>query len=103
MSYTDGIANLQQALTSIATTGPKPSTSTSATGPEPSNQGVSSAVEQVDKANLSAAGGAMAQALEGSDSRAAKVAELQHAIAGGTYNVASSDVADKMIHTLLGE
>ena len=43
----------------------------------------------------------MAQALEGSDTRSAKVASLQQAIAAGTYNVSSSDVADKIIQSLL--
>jgi len=46
--------------------------------------------------------GLIAQALEGSDVRTEKVAALQESIANGSYNVSSSDVADKMIRSLLG-
>ena len=42
------------------------------------------------------------QASAGSDVRTAKVAALQAAIAGGTYNVSAGDVADKLIENLLG-
>jgi negative regulator of flagellin synthesis FlgM len=41
------------------------------------------------------------QALSGSDVRMEKVAALQQAIEAGTYNVSSSDVADKLISSLL--
>ncbi len=43
----------------------------------------------------------MSQALEISDVRSAKVAALQQAIASGSYKVSSSDVAEKMIDSLL--
>jgi negative regulator of flagellin synthesis FlgM len=43
----------------------------------------------------------MAQALSGSDVRTDRVAALQQSIAAGTYNVSSSDVADKVISALL--
>ena len=55
----------------------------------------------VDDAKLSTAAGAVAQALSGSDVRTEKVAALQQSIAAGTYNVSSSDVADKLISALL--
>ncbi len=54
-----------------------------------------------DAANVSVAGSIVAQASAGSDVRTAKVAALQAAIAGGTYNVSSGDVADKVISNLL--
>ena len=57
----------------------------------------------VDGARLSAAGAQVAQATAGSDVRADKVAALQAAIAGGTYKVSASDVADKLLGSLLGE
>jgi len=43
----------------------------------------------------------IAHALEGSDTRAEKVAALQQAIASGNYRVSSADVAGKMIQSLL--
>ena len=57
---------------------------------------------QTDQANLSSTGGIMAQALDGSDARTDKVATLQQAIATGSYNVSSSDVAEKMIDSFAG-
>ena len=55
-------------------------------------------VEHADQTNFSSA----AQALDGSDIRSAKVSALQQAIAAGSYSVSSSDVADKIIQSLLG-
>jgi negative regulator of flagellin synthesis FlgM len=43
----------------------------------------------------------MAQALSGSDVRSSKVEALQKSIADGTYKVSSTDVADKIIQSLL--
>jgi negative regulator of flagellin synthesis FlgM len=94
MSYTNGIGNLQQVLSSTASISTKPVADVAT--------GVSTQVSvQVDQANLSSAGGIMAQALEGSDARSFKVAALQQAIASGSYNVPSSDVAEKLIDSLL--
>ena len=101
MSYTNGISSLQLALSSIATTATKPSDATTAPAGEAKSQAVAATAAHADQANLSAAGGIMSQALEGSDTRSAKVASLQQAIASGSYNVSSSDVADKMIQSLL--
>jgi negative regulator of flagellin synthesis FlgM len=56
---------------------------------------------QTDQAVLSTAAGLIATSLAGSDVRTAKVEALQQAIASGNYNVSSSDVADKMIQSLL--
>lgn len=55
---------------------------------------------QTDEARLSAASGLIAEALQVSDVRSSKVAALQQAIANGSYNVSSSDVADKLIQVL---
>jgi negative regulator of flagellin synthesis FlgM len=57
---------------------------------------------EADETKLSSTGGLIAQALEGSDVRSAKVEALQKAIAQGSYSVSSSDVADKLMQTLLG-
>ena len=55
---------------------------------------------KVDQANLSVAGGLAAQG--GSDVRLDKVQALQQAIAAGTYHVSASDVAGKIVDSLLG-
>lgn len=101
MSYTDGIGNLQQVLGSIATTETKPAQQVPAAGNEAQQSGAASASVQADHADLSTAGGLISKALEGSDVRSDKVAALQQAIASGSYNVSSSDVADKLIQTLM--
>jgi negative regulator of flagellin synthesis FlgM len=94
MSYTNGIGNLQHALSSIASTSTKPAQDAA------ENSSVHVSLQE-DQASLSSASGVMSQALEGSDVRTAKVAALQQAIASGSYNVSSSDVAEKMIESLL--
>ena len=103
MSFTSGINNLQQPITSIASSDVKvaskvdlPDSSFKAT------EGLKASVAQVDQALLSSTGGLVAQALEGTDARSAKVASLQQAIVAGNYHVSSSDVADKIIQSLLG-
>jgi negative regulator of flagellin synthesis FlgM len=102
MSFTNGIGDLKQALSSITPAATSAETqqigSAKASGggqPAPVRE------PQVDEARLSSTGGLIAQSLEGSDVRTAKVEALQQAIANGTYSVSSSDLADKMIQTLL--
>ena len=99
MSYTDGIGGLQHALNSVASATPAQQVSVT------ENQGAAAdtanAAIQADHADLSTTGGLISKALEGSDVRTAKVEALQQAIASGSYNVSSSDVADKMIQSLL--
>ena len=100
MSYSNGIGGLQRALNSIVTTGTtQPNAPAAATKP---NDPFSASSEQTDQASLSSTGGLVSQALGGSDVRMDKVAALQQAIASGSYSVSSSDVADKMISSLLG-
>jgi negative regulator of flagellin synthesis FlgM len=97
MSYASGIGGLQQPINSISSPETKPAVPAITTN----GDDLVASVEHTDEANLSSAGGIVAQALEGSDVRTTKVAALQQAIADGSYNVASSDVAEKMIETLL--
>ena len=97
MSYASGIGSLHQANNSIASAEPKPATPAN----NANGDGLVASVEHTDDANLSSASGIVAQALEGSDVRTGKVAALQQAIADGIYNVSSSDVAEKVIQSLL--
>jgi negative regulator of flagellin synthesis FlgM len=98
MSYSNEIG-VQRALSPISTTETKQTNLT--VSPTQSNENLSANLEQTDQARLSSTGGLVAQALGDSDVRMEKVAALQHAIASGSYSVSSSDVADKMIHSLL--
>jgi negative regulator of flagellin synthesis FlgM len=54
-----------------------------------------------DQATISSTSGALSAALNASDVRTEKVASLQTAIGGGTYNVPSSAVADKLVSSML--
>ncbi len=58
-------------------------------------------VSSEDLASVSSTGGLVSQALNTSDVRTEKVAALQAAIANGSYNVSSSDVANKIVDSLL--
>lgn len=110
MSYTDGIGNLQQIINSLATPETRASQQTNSTQEtaatsHATNPAIPLAVQKTDQASLSATSNAIAQALStpgaDSDVRTEKIAALQQAIASGTYNVSSSDVADKLIQSLL--
>lgn len=57
----------------------------------------------LDQTAVSSTGGAMLQAMGTSDVRADKVSSLQAAIANGSYNVSSADVASKLISSMLDE
>lgn len=56
-----------------------------------------------DQATLSSAASAAAQAAPDSDVRMEKVAAVQKALAEGTYNIPSSDVANSIIDAMLGK
>jgi negative regulator of flagellin synthesis FlgM len=102
MSFASGIGSLQQTISSSAQSDAKLVVQTDRSGSVPAaNEGSIESAGNLDQANLSSTGGVVAQALEGSDIRYAKVAALQQAIATGSYNVSSSDVADKIIQNLL--
>jgi len=102
MSYTNGIGNLQQVLSSLtpAATTPASQAGEAANAPK-AHHAASAPAQQADQTNLSSTSGVIAHALEGSDVRMEKVASLQQAIASGSYSVSSSDVAGKMIDSLL--
>jgi negative regulator of flagellin synthesis FlgM len=56
-----------------------------------------------DEATLSSAASLAASAAPDSDVRMDKVAAVQAALASGTYNVPSTEVAGKMIEQMLGK
>jgi negative regulator of flagellin synthesis FlgM len=99
MSYVNNIGNPQQAISSVT-----PSVTTQATtssGSSKENLVQSSRLQDTDQTTLSVSAGLVGQALKSSDTRDVKVASLQQAIAAGSYNVSSSDIADKLVQSLL--
>jgi len=99
MSYSNGIGDWKQTLNPIAPAAVsenRQAEQTKRTSAEPAGQ------VQVDQTKLSSASELITKALEGSDVRSAKVAALQQSIQDGSYNVSSSDIADKMIQSLQG-
>ena len=103
MSYTNITGGLQQTgsttdLSGVGKTGTAGKVPVgSAQAPTASGLGLGG-----DQTSLSSTASVLATALSGSDVRLDKVAALQQAISSGTYNVSASDVADKMIQSLLG-
>ncbi len=98
MSFVGGVGSLQQGVNSAGSSEP-----VQAILPKDGTTGVTIAdVQHGDLTDLSSTGELVAQALGGSDVRTDKVATLQQAIANGSYNVSSADVADKLIQSLLG-
>jgi negative regulator of flagellin synthesis FlgM len=102
LSYTNGI-NSQNPFAAETNATSSPAQTERTASVSLSNAAISggAASAAVDHAKLSGFGGALAQALTQSDVRMEKVTPLQQAIAAGTYNVSASDVADKIISSLL--
>lgn len=96
MSITNGIGNLQQAIGTVATEAAKP-----VSGEAKAKSAAQSVSEQADHAELSAAGSLISKGLDGSDVRMEKVQALQQAIASGSYQVPSSEVANKLIDSMM--
>jgi anti-sigma28 factor (negative regulator of flagellin synthesis) len=101
MSISNGIGSLQGLSNTV--------TPASQTAPAGKEQQIKTAVpvhvapkvnQAVDQAVISSTSGLLTQALNASDIRLHKVLPLQQAIASGSYDVASSDVADKVISSL---
>lgn len=100
MSFGDGIGDLKQALSAIVPAS-KPQATPRTDAANIDGRSVAEPGTQLDEASLSKAGGLIAQALGGSDVRTAKVTALQQAISNGSYSVTSSEVAGKIIQSLL--
>jgi negative regulator of flagellin synthesis FlgM len=101
MSYADGIGSLPQVSGATTPAAAKSAQQVPASTNHEAQQAAAPAMVQTDQAVLSTAAGLLATSLAGSDVRTSKVEALQRAIASGNYNVSSSDVADKMIQSLL--
>jgi negative regulator of flagellin synthesis FlgM len=99
MGFGDGIGELKQALNAIVPMRGTQATSRTESAGTADNSSADSGI-RADEASLSKTSGLLAQALEGSDVRTAKVEALRQAIASGDYNIASSEVADKIITSL---
>ena len=55
-----------------------------------------------DLATFSSAGSEVSQTADDTEVRMDKVAAIQAALAAGTYNVSASDVASKVVDSMLG-
>jgi len=98
MSYSNGIGDWKQAVPAITST-PASQTQQSSRANTASPKPATGSTQ--DETTLSSTGAIVAQALSGSDVRTAKVEALQKSIADGSYNVSSSDVAGKIMDSLL--
>ena len=102
MSISNGIGSVQGLS--------NPVTAASQTAPAGKDQQVKTAAvpvhatakvsQDADQAVISSTSGLLSQALSASDVRLHRVLPIQQAIASGSYDVSSSDVADKVISSL---
>ena len=88
----DGLKSLL-GVTPPTTSAPHPAGATSTTGAN----GLGS-----DSATFSSAGSEVSQTAGDAGVRMDKVASIQAALAAGTYNVSASDVASKVVDSMLG-
>jgi len=97
----NGITTLQNLSGSAAISGPNANTGVKTDAARNDN----SAAAKADQASLSAVGDLIAKALSSvdpnSDVRLDKILPLQQAIANGSYSVSASDVAGKIVDSLL--
>jgi negative regulator of flagellin synthesis FlgM len=94
MNVNNNLQGVQQLFSSQEVS--QPSGKTAASDAQPARAGT-------DQATLSTAASAAAAAEPDSDVRMDRVAEIQQALASGTYNVPASEVAGKMIDQMLGK
>jgi negative regulator of flagellin synthesis FlgM len=97
MTYSNGLGNLHNLLGTVATADTKRTdASISAT-----DVATTTAARTDDHTQFSKASGLLGGALSGPDARMPKVLALAAAIASGNYQVSSSDVAGKMIDSIM--
>ena len=101
MSYTSGIGN-QPPTSAITSSEVQPVVTVNESENVANNsEAFGVAVGHADETNFTSTGGLVFQSLGASDTRTAKVSSLQEAISAGRYTVSSSDVADKIVQSLL--
>ncbi|HEV2618596.1 MAG TPA: flagellar biosynthesis anti-sigma factor FlgM [Acidobacteriaceae bacterium] len=97
MNQMNGIGSSQQFPIAQDTAGTSRAGRTGRTTGIPAGAGAIGA----DQTNLSGTVNVVALALSGSDVRMDRVSTLQSAIAAGMYNVAASNVASKLLNSLM--
>lgn len=101
MTGLEGINSLEKALGTLGAKETRATDATKSALEKVATTAAQAANRSTDQASVSSAGGLVAQIANSSDVRTEKVAQLQAAIASGTYNVPASAVADKLIQHLL--
>jgi len=101
MTGLEGINSLEKALGTLGAKETRATDATKSASEKVATTAAQAANRSTDQASVSSAGGLVAQIANSSDVRTEKVAQLQAAIASGTYNVPASAVADKLIQHLL--
>jgi negative regulator of flagellin synthesis FlgM len=101
MSYTSGIGSQQTANAVTPSEAQPVVTANAPRAVADKSEVLSVEVGHADETALSSTGGLVLQSLGDSDTRTAKVSSLQEAIAAGRYTVSSSDVAGKIMQSLL--
>lgn len=101
MSYTNGVGSMPPVSGTVAPAAAHAAESAKTSHRHGAAAAHTASTNQTDHMDLSSTGSIIAQALQGSDVRADKVATLQQAIASGNYHVSSSDVAGKMVDSLV--
>jgi flagellar biosynthesis anti-sigma factor FlgM len=106
MAALDGISTLATSLGSLngsvnGTSSAAAAAAAAANSAKTEKSAEASPAAVKDQPSVSSTGGLVAQALNTSDVRQEKVSALQSAIASGSYNVPSSEVASKIVDSLL--
>ncbi|SFS18702.1 anti-sigma-28 factor, FlgM family [Granulicella pectinivorans] len=96
MNYSTGL-NLQYFLGKVATADTTPADKASSV----TGTATPATLQTNDQTQFSKASGLLVEALSGPDARMPRVLALSSAIAAGTYQVSSQDVAGKMLDALL--
>lgn len=99
MTYSNGLGSLQNLMGTVAASDTKRTDAVATTAKSATT--AASVTVGVDQTKISSTSGLLGQALSGPDARMPKVLALSAAIAAGTYQVSSQDVAGKMIDSLL--
>ncbi|MBB6147245.1 negative regulator of flagellin synthesis FlgM [Silvibacterium bohemicum] len=103
MNISGGIERAPQTLEAFQTVPAASTTETASTAARTTASQPAAAESAIDQAHLSAAANIMSQAAGQTDVRMDKVASVQAALASGSYQVSSAQVAGKLIDQMLGE